>query len=104
MFYLFAFGVLVVLNMRGGIRKVTGKTSTEEVRTGKCIPLYDKVSGILDFLSALGYMALGIGSFCKWTLNVPVPAWILWLLFLLPLLIIMGALIARTVLQEDHFY
>ena len=87
-----------------GRRLLLGKRSTKEVQTGVCVPLYDKVVGVTYLGAAIAYATLTVALCFKLTSPEPIPAWMFWLVFGLPLLNLFVIMLARTVFQEDHFY
>ena len=104
MFYTVVLCIVAAVHAWRGLGTLRGKRSTPEVQAGKCVPLFDKVSGVCQLLFALGYALLGVGFFCKWTLEMPVPPGLLWGIFVLPVLTFLALLVGRSVLKEENFY
>lgn len=100
-FYALVFGILTVVYAWRSTAQLLGKRSTEEVLTGKCIPLFDKAMGVCNLLAALAFALLGASFFI---LRSPVPALLVHILFLLAVLLVILLMAARTFLQQDHFY
>ena len=100
-FYSLVFGILTVVYAWRGGAQLLGKRSTEEVLTGKCIPLFDKAMDVCNLLAALSFALLGASFFI---LRSPVPALLVRILFPLAVLLVILLMAARTFLKEDHFY
>ena len=104
MFASLFFGVAALVNLWRGVTRLLGRRPSKEVLAGTHVPLYDKMSGVCDLLAALGFGLLSGGNFCRTGLELPLPGWVLGVLFGLAVLILLLALVAETVFRQENFY
>lgn len=91
------------------VRCWQGKTPSPDVRSGRCLPLYDKVTAVIQLIFALLYLAMAVccaiyGFSVRVTVTT-LPNYLMILLFIvIPVLALLAKSIARVFLREDILY
>lgn len=98
------FGFLFYLTVAGAlcyraVRLWQGKTSSREVRSGKCIPIYDKVSAVIELIIAALLLFLAVRSLLS-----SFPRSFFLPFVVISLLTLLAQWIAYALLREDILY
>lgn len=104
------FGLIsFLLYLVQAIRLWRGQAPSQEVRSGRCLPLYDKVTAVIQLIFALLYLAMAVccaiyGFSVRVTVTT-LPNYLMILLFIvIPVLALLAHSIALALLREDILY